>query len=255
MEAIPVETKIKDDAPDAPDRVREIPKWVRRYSHNRTLPVLVNLGLFLIAGAVIGGSSTLASREGRAGHKAAALALGAVSLAACAVWVWLVAPRRMGRLIGALSARLYGAEGTVVAAVKPRGRSRADLVVVIAFGLCVALSVAAGFAFETAFRYMVPIMATYLVPFLLYIWARQGGMAAPFMLLWPGLLVIHAVLALAGVHPFSGEPNAVNMLVLPVGYGVIAALASHVYSRVALRRLRSLARRPEDDETGGGQHA
>jgi hypothetical protein len=101
---------------------------------------------------------------------------------------------------------------------------------------------------------MVPIMATYLVPFLLYIWARQGGMAAPFMLLWPGLLVIHAVLALAGVHPFRGAPNAVNMLVPTFGYGAIAALASHVYSRVALRRIRSLAR-PGGDETGGGQHA
>jgi hypothetical protein len=71
-------------------------------------------------------------------------------------------------------------------------------------------------------------------------------MAAPFMLLWPGLLVIHAVLALAGVHPFSGEPSAVTILVPTVGYGAIAALASHVYSRVALRRLRSLAR-------GGGR--
>lgn len=249
-----METEIKDDAPDAPDRVREMPKWVRRYAHNRTLPVLANLGLFLLGWAAIAGSSTLANRELQAGHKAAALALGAVSLAACTVWVWLIVTRRLGRLGGALSRRLYGAEGTAVAAAKPCGRSRADLVVPIAFGLCVALSVAAGFAFETASRYMLPIMATYSVPFLLYIWARQGGMAAPFMLLWPGLLVIHAVLALAGVHPFSGEPNAVMILVPTVGYGAIAALTSHVYSRVALRRLRSLARGPEVDETGGGQH-
>jgi hypothetical protein len=255
MEAIPVETKIKDDAPGAPERVREIPKWVRRYAHNRTLPVLVNMGLFLISCAVIAGSSTLANRELQAGHKAAAFAFGAVSLAASALWVWLVATRRLERLGGTLSSRLYGAEGTAVAAAKPCVRSRADLVVPIAFGLCVALSVAAGFAFETAFRYIVPIMATYMVPFLLYIWARQGGMVAPFMLLWPGLLVIHAVLAFAGVHPFSGEPNAVNMLVPTVGYGAIAALASHVYSRVALSRLRSLARVPETDEKGGGQHA
>lgn len=250
-----METKIKNDAPDAPDRVREMPKWVRRYADNRTLPVLANLGMFLLAIAAIGGSSTLAAREGQAGHKAAALAFCAVSLAACVLWVWLVVTHRLRRLSGALSGRLYSAEGTVVAAAKPCGRSRADLVVVIAFGLCVALSIAAGFAFETASRYMLPILATYMVPFLLYVWARQGGMAAPFMLLWPGLLVIHAVLALAGVHPFSGEPNAVNMLVPTVGYGAIAALASHVYSRIALRRLRSLARGPEADKTGSGQHA
>ncbi len=237
-----MEKEIKSDATDAPDRVREMPKWVRRYAHNRTLPVLVNLGLFLLGIAAIGGSSTLAAREGQAGHKAAALVFVAVALAASALWVWLVLTHRVERLSGSLSSRLYGAEGTAVAAAKPRGRSRADLVVAIAFLLCVTLSIPAGFAFETVYRYMVPIMAAYLVPFLLYIWARQGGMAAPFMLLWPGLLVIHAVLALAGVHPFSGEPSAVNMLVPTFGYGAIAALASHVYSRVALRRLRSLAR-------------
>jgi hypothetical protein len=255
MEAIPVETEIKDDALDAPDRVREIPKWVRLYAHNRTLPVLANLGLFLLACAAIGGSSTLANSELQAGHRAAAWAFGTFSLAASALWVWLVATRRLERLSGALSDRLYGAEGIAVRAARPCGRFREDLVVAIAFGLCLALHIAAGFAFETASRYMVPIMASYMVPFLLYIWARQGGMVAPFMLLWPGLLAIHAVLALAGVHPFSGEPNSVSILVPIVGYGAIAALASHVYSRVALRRLRSLARGPAADKPGGGQHA
>jgi len=146
-----------------------MPKWVRRYAHNRSLPILVNLGLFLLAGAVIAGSSTLAGRELEAGHKAAGLALGALALAACAVWVWLVATPRLARLSSAL--------------------------------------------------------------------------------------VIHAVLALAGVRPFSGEPNAATILVPTFGYGVIAAMASHVYSRVALRRLRSLARDLEADETGGRRHA
>ena len=250
-----METKLLEDAPDVPDKVREMPKWVRRYAHNRTLPVLTNLGLFLLGWAAIAGSSTLAAREGQAGHKAVALAFGGVSLVACAAWVWLVVTSRLGRLAGALSRRLYGAEGTAVAAAKPCGRSRADWAVPIAFGLCVALTVAASFAFGTMSRYMVPIISIYSVPFLLYIWTRQGGMAAPFMLLWPGLLVIHAILALAGVHPFSGEPNAMNMLVPIAGYGAIAALASHVYSRVALHRIRSLARNPEADEKVSGRHA
>ncbi len=249
-----MEKEIKNDATDAPDRVREMPKWVRRYAHNRTLPVLVNLGLFLFAFVAIGRLSMLAAREGQAGHKVAGVAFVVVSLAACALWVWLVTTHRSTRLSGALSSRLYGAEGTAVAGAKPRGRSRADMVVPIAFGLCVTLQILAGFAFETTIRHMVPIMAAYSIPFLLYIWARQGGRAAPFMLLWPGLLVIHAALALAGVHPFSDEPNEVNILVPTVGYGAIAALVSHVYSRVALRRLRSLARGP-DDKTGDGWHA
>jgi hypothetical protein len=255
MEAILMGKETKGDTPDASDRVREIPKWVKRYAHNRTLPTLANLGLFLLALVAIGGSSMLAAREGQAGHKVAAVALVVVSLAGCALWIWLVTTHRSTRLSGALSNRLYGTEGTAVAAAKPRGRSRTDMVVPIALGLCVALQILAGFVFETTIRYLVPIMAAYSVPFLLYIWARQGGRAAPFMLLWPGLLVIHAALALAGVPPFNNEPNAVNVLVPVFGYGAIAALVSHVYSRVALRRLRSLACGPEADKTGGGRHA
>jgi len=41
------------------------------------------------------------------------------------------------------------------------------------------------------------------------------------------------------------------MLVPVVGYGVIAGVAAHIYSRYALRRLRTLATSPE--ETGGEQ--
>jgi hypothetical protein len=255
MEAILMEKETIDDAPDAPDRVREMPKWARRYAHNRTLPALALLILNLLACVVIGGSSMLAARKGQAGHKVAAVALLVASLAACALWVWFVTTHRLRRLSGALSRRLYRAEGTAVAAAKPGERSRANRVIPIAFVVLVMIQVLAGFVFETTIRYMLPIIAIYMVPFLLYMWARQGGMAAPFMLLWPGLLAIHAVLALAGVRPFSDEPNAMTILVPIFGYGAIAVLLSHIYSRVALRRLRGLARGPEAHNTEGGRHA
>ncbi len=232
-----------------------MPKWAGRYAHNRSLGVIANLGLFFLAFAVIAGASVLARLAGQAGHKVAAVMFVAVTLAACVVWVWLVATHRTTKISRALADRLYGAEGTAMAAAKPRERSRATIVVLITFFLCVTLSIAAGFVFQTAYRWWLPIMAAYLVPFLLYLWAKQGGMSAPFMLLWPGLLVIHAVLALVGVRPFNAEPDIVTVLVPTFGYGVVAALASHIYSRVALRRLRDLARDPDVRRTGGGQHA
>jgi hypothetical protein len=231
-----------------------MPKWASRYAHNRTLPVLSNLGLFLLACVAIGGSSTLAGSEVRAGHKAAAVAFGSISIVACALWIWLVATHRLARWSSALSDRLYSAEGTAVRAARPCARFREDLVVLIAFMLCLGLHIAASSAFEIASRYLLPIMTAYLVPFLLYTWAKQGGMAAPFMLLWPGLLAIHAGLALAGVRLFSGEPSALTILVPIFGYGAVAALVSHLYSRIALRKLRSLARSPEAEKAGGGQH-
>ncbi len=243
-----MENATKDDTLD---RARELPKLARRYSHNQTLRVLVNLSLFFLAFAVIAGFSSLAGSAGRAGHVAAAIACCAVALAACAVWIWLVATPRLAAWSAAVTDRLCRSQGTVVADAGPSGRSRAPLLLALAFVLCVILSVAAGFASETANRYWLPITAAYSVPFLLYIWAKQGGMAAPFMLLWPGLLAAHALLALAGVRPFTGEPNGVNVLAL-FAYGAAAALASHVYSRFVLRRLRRLAR---DPQAGGGPHA
>jgi hypothetical protein len=254
MEATPMETKSKPDVSDAAVRVREVPKWANRYAHNRTLQVMVNMSLYFLAFVAIAGSSKLAGREGQAGHKIAALGWCAVALAAAALWIWLVATHRLGRMSNAITGLLYSAEGTVVAAARAYRCSHANIVIAIVFPLCVALSVAACLALETAYRYWLPITAAYAVPFLVYVWARQGGMAAPFMLLWPGLLLIHAALALAGVYPFSSEPNALAVLTPTFGYGAVAALASHVYSRVALRRLRSLARGAETDGTGG-QHA
>ncbi len=250
-----MENESRDEAGDTLDRVREMPKWAGRYAHNRSLGVIANLGLFFLAFAVIAGGSELARLAGQAGHKVAALMFVTVTLAACVVWVWLVATHRTTKISRALADRLYGAEGTAVAAAKPHERDRATMMIVVAFFLCLTLSIAAGFVFQAAYRYWLPIMAAYLVPFLLYLWAKQGGMSAPFMLLWPGLLVIHAALALAGVRPFNADPDMVTVLVPTFGYGVVAALASHVYSRIALRRLRNLARDPDAHRTGDGQHA
>jgi len=70
------------------------------------------------------------------------------------------------------------------------------------------------------------------------------------MFLWPALFVIHGVSIVAGVPISRGI--AFDIFVPTVGYGLIAALAGHIYSRVALRRLRALAAtaRPHDEAEG-----
>ena len=72
------------------------------------------------------------------------------------------------------------------------------------------------------------------------------------MLIWPALYTAHAALIMLGVpvHP-SGEHPILAICGLFLGYAALAAVASHIYSRYALRRLRTLATSPE--ETGGGQ--
>ena len=76
------------------------------------------------------------------------------------------------------------------------------------------------------------------------------------MMLWPTLYAIHAILLVAGAPIyFGGKWEALNMFVPVVGYGVLAALAGHIYSRIALRRLRTLATSPEtpDQSIEGGR--
>ena len=63
------------------------------------------------------------------------------------------------------------------------------------------------------------------------------------MLLWPALYALHAILIIAGVPIlFVGRWDSLNMLIPTVGYGLIASLTAHIYSRIQLRRLRRMTR-------------
>ncbi len=59
--------------------------------------------------------------------------------------------------------------------------------------------------------------------------------------MWPALISIHAILILAGAPIlFTGRWVGLNMLIPIFGYGLLTGLLSHLYSRVALRRLKRL---------------
>ena len=114
-------------------------------------------------------------------------------------------------------------------------------------------------------QYWQPLTALLWVPLLSYGIVRpmRGEPASSrLLLLWPALYGLHAVLIMAGLPIYvTGEyPVLANYGLSPpvlanyglfLGYGVIAALVAHIYSRYALRRLRTLATSPE--ETGGEQ--
>ena len=63
------------------------------------------------------------------------------------------------------------------------------------------------------------------------------------MVLWPVLYALHAILIVAGAPIlFTGEWVGLNMLIPTVGYGLLAALVGHLYSRFALHKVKRLAR-------------
>ena len=154
-----------------------------------------------------------------------------------------------------LAGRAYSMEGSVkLAPAGPGVPKWVQIVVGVAFGGCVAGSVLLGVLFNLPLRYMQPISAIYCVPFLLFLGYARRGEGSPFMLLWPGLYAVHAVLIVAGAPiVFTGPWQGLNMLIPVAGYGLLAGLAAHVYSRFALHRLRDVARAglPDDDAQAG----
>ena len=71
------------------------------------------------------------------------------------------------------------------------------------------------------------------------------------MLLWPGLYALHAILIVAGAPiVFTGAWEGLNMLLPVAGYGLLAGLAGHIYSRFALRKLKDAARAGLADDEG-----
>jgi len=70
----------------------------------------------------------------------------------------------------------------------------------------------------------------------------------------PVLYGIHAILIAVGI-PISRGP-VFDMFFPIVGYGLVAGLSRHIYSRIALRRLRPLtSSSPEPPQAGAGLDA
>jgi len=234
--------------------IREIPAWARRYAQNRTLPVVVNMAIFLAGFVGISGLSYLTGWAYVSGHRELA-AVSMVCLAAVLVfWVWysLVGGPAITR---AISERLYRAEGQVSTGVPPEmvGReawTRFPLVGFL-FMFCIVAHVGLGFMAYTRIEHMQPISALYVVPFIIYLGTkmRSVGVGSPLMFLWPVLYGLHAILFVAWPPiRFGAKLEMLNMLVPMMGYGLLSALAGHVYSRFALRRLRALAASSEATE-------
>ncbi|MGD8240287.1 MAG: hypothetical protein PVH68_17160, partial [Armatimonadota bacterium] len=169
-------------------------------------------------------------------------------------WLWysLVGGAAITRRI---TERLYRAEGYVSTCPPPEEVGleawRRFPLVGFLFMFCIIAHVGLGFMGVLPIRYMQPVSALYIVPFLLCVGMRMRGVGSPLMLLWPALYALYAALFMAWPAMRFGEKlEALNMLVPVVGCGLVAALAGHVYSRIALRRLRALSASPETTAEG-----
>jgi len=102
-----------------------------------------------------------------------------------------------------------------------------------------------------AFKYMQPVSALYLVPFLVHLYFLQRPRIGPLVLICPILYTIHAILIVAGVPIFfTGNLGILNMLLPVFGYTFLAHVICHVYSRYALKKLKGLTHLEGDTANG-----
>lgn len=221
---------------------QEISRWARAYAQNRSLPVVVFIIIIVVLQVVLGGASYLGGMGYRSGNMLLFWGSIAALVPAVAAVVYLSVPKWFGNLQERMVQHLYAREGNVAFSVQSRHAKGWAVVLSVCFPTCVLASVILGFALEIPSKYMQPISALYLVPFLVGLWFLMRPMAGYAALLWPLLYAIHAILILAGVPIlFTGPWDGLNMLIPVAGYGILAGLVGHLYSRVALRQLKRLA--------------
>ncbi|MBN1346603.1 MAG: hypothetical protein JXQ73_28190 [Phycisphaerae bacterium] len=234
----PVQTDAKKQGQDP----RQLAKWARVFGQNRGgIGVVVSLLIFALLWAIGGVFSHLAGGAYRAGN---ALLL-TICLGVLVVWlagvVCLSVPRWGGKLMERIVRWICRDEGHVTI-LAPKTGKRRWLALVLGLMACLIASVLLDFLLRIPHKYMQPVSALYVVPFLVGVVLVARPSMGLLALAWPMLYALHAMAILFGVPiVFTGRWEGLNMLIPIVGYGILAGLAGYVYSRYALRKLRILS--------------
>jgi hypothetical protein len=235
------------------EKLKEIPKWTRKYAQNRTLPVLIMMAISSCLFAGIGISSFFLGM--------AVLTENIILLWICIValaisltaLVYFSVPKWGGKFIGRMSQKVYSSEGNVVIPVPENMKKKKWLgyVVGFIFGCCVVGSVLLGGRYNMPIKYMQPLSAIYGVPFLVFLYFWQRPIVSPISLLWPILYTIHAILIVANVPIlFKDNLSTLNMIIPVFGYGFLTSIIGHIYSRHALRKLKTITHLEENTTNG-----
>ena len=241
--------------------VRDIPKWTHRYAQSRTaLPGLIVA--ILIPTVVIGiMASIMMPPLILMGHRMPpAVKCGwIVGVLVLAIWLLARHHARYREIVRGVERKIanwiYRAEGEVTIGSEGGYRWPPHWTTYLGVLLIyVPIQILFRWA-PVAPRYYQPLTALLWVPWLTYFGLRPPAGSPPqsrLWLVWPALYTVHAVLIMLGVPVYPpGDHPMLATCGLFLGYAALAAVASHIYARYALRRLRTLATSPE--EAGGGQ--
>jgi len=246
------------------EKLKEIPKWTRKYAQNRTLTILVlmaMLGLFsMLIAAIVGFLLALAVTGFRKGNIilgcVGAAVLAAVLAALVKFYIYIFAKfggKNKGLLDQIIDRWIYGQEGfTSMPQTKlTKKRKFLDICLGIVFMVCILGSMQLAMLGYISVKYLLPLMALFVVPFGVYQYFIMRPRFGPVILIFPVLYAIHAILIIAGVPIYFTGTFAVplNML-LPIIYNLLAFMVGHIYSRYALKKIKSLTHLEGDTANG-----
>ena len=235
------------------ERSKEIAGLTRTYAQNRSLGVVVALLVFTALSAGISILSHAGGVAYREGNQLLFWTCMAALVPVLSAVVYISVPKWGGRRLGALTGHLYREGNVSIAVPKQRGRKRIALVLGIVFGGCVIGSVLLGFFGQLSPKFMQPISAVFVVPFLVGLTVLMRPAVSYVSLLWPVLYGLHAILIVAGVPiAFTGRWESLNIVLPMVGYGVLSALVGHACNRHAFFKLKQIMR---SNDTGTGENA
>jgi hypothetical protein len=233
----------QNQVPQNNEKLKEIPKWTRKYAQNRTIPFLIflTINLCLLAGIAIpsyfGGFAYLNGNMVLFGISIFVLIISMICVTIISV------PKWGSKISERITRRVYAGEGSILISVPKSMKKKkwVGYVVAMIFCSCIVGSVILGLLGYLSIEYMQPISAVYVVPFLVFLYFLQRPIISPLALLWPTLYGIHAILVVAGVPIQFGEPWIfLNMLIPIAGYGILCGLIGHIYSRYALKKLKGV---------------
>ena len=216
------------------EKLKQIPKWARRYTESRTIPMIVRLLVVLaLAAAVFFGVYCFLH--------------GWVVLAAIMVGLYVVGFIYFVITCDRYEARYFTKTGIPQSESVKQIRKYMPLPLIAFVIISVVLEQRGVFPHHLS----VPISAVYLCPLLIFAnWRWAHGSFIGY--LWAGLYGAWAIGILIGVPllTFQGLWAGREVLVAIIVTGLITGLVAHIYSRYALKKLKQVAHLEKETANG-----
>jgi len=245
----------QSQVPQDTEKLKDIPKWTRKYAQNRTLTIFVLMIMGMVFSLFVGALVAFPLSLAAIGFSKGNMVLGCVGIAVLvaalvAVLIVLIiflskfGGKNKGLLDQMIDRWIYGKEGTVSTPQPKLSKKmkRLDIFVGIVYGVCFIGSMELAMLGYIPVKHLLPLMALFVVPFNVYIYFMQRLRFGPIFLICPILYTIHAILIVAGVPIyFTGTMGVPLTLSLPIiVYTLLPYLIGHLYSRYALKKLKGL---------------